>query len=107
MSQLPDCLSHFSILIMDLKNNSCKILFNREIEKKSDSCDRIISDLLNRKTEIFYRKDLVAHYGCVNAVEFSNNGQFLVSGVFFWENFYDFFLIYIIHLIIKSCIFLV
>lgn len=68
---------------MNLKNtNPCKILFNRETDKNSDSCNRIISDLLSRKTEIFYRKDLVAHYGCVNAVEFSNNGQFLVSGVF-------------------------
>ncbi|KAK7591051.1 hypothetical protein V9T40_002664 [Parthenolecanium corni] len=66
---------------MNFKNtNPCKILFNRETDKNSDTCNRIISDLLSRKTERFYRKDLVAHYGCVNAIEFSNNGQFLVSG---------------------------
>ncbi|KAF4528141.1 hypothetical protein B566_EDAN011157 [Ephemera danica] len=28
----------------------------------------------------FYRKDLYAHFGCVNAIEFSNEGQLLVSG---------------------------
>ncbi|KAG8237894.1 hypothetical protein J437_LFUL017042 [Ladona fulva] len=27
-----------------------------------------------------YRKDLLAHYGCVNAIEFSNEGELLVSG---------------------------
>ena len=29
-----------------------------------------------------YRKDLFGHYGCVNAVEFSHDGQWLVSGLF-------------------------
>lgn len=27
-----------------------------------------------------YRKDLLAHYGCVNAIEFSEEGELLVSG---------------------------
>lgn len=28
-----------------------------------------------------YRRDMLGHYGCVNAIEFSNNGgQWLVSG---------------------------
>ncbi|KAK7488349.1 hypothetical protein BaRGS_00020323 [Batillaria attramentaria] len=27
-----------------------------------------------------YRRDLKAHYGCVNAIEFSNDGLFIVSG---------------------------
>ncbi|KAJ9582382.1 hypothetical protein L9F63_003275, partial [Diploptera punctata] len=27
-----------------------------------------------------YRKDLLAHYGCVNAIEFSNKGELLASG---------------------------
>jgi WD repeat-containing protein 22 len=27
-----------------------------------------------------YRKDLRAHYGCVNAIEFSNKGELLASG---------------------------
>lgn len=27
-----------------------------------------------------YRKDLYSHFGCVNAIEFSNDGQWLMSG---------------------------
>lgn len=29
-----------------------------------------------------YKKDLVSHYGCVNAIEFSAEGELLVSGEF-------------------------
>lgn len=29
-----------------------------------------------------YRRDLVCHFGCVNAIEFSSNGELLVSGKF-------------------------
>lgn len=30
-----------------------------------------------------YKKDLLGHFGCVNAIEFSNNGgEWLVSGTF-------------------------
>ncbi|KAG8179420.1 hypothetical protein JTE90_026320 [Oedothorax gibbosus] len=39
--------------------------------------------MLNRRFEFgksLYSKDLFAHYGCVNAIEFSNNGEWLVSG---------------------------
>lgn len=28
----------------------------------------------------FFFKDLYAHFGCVNSVEFSNDGRFMVSG---------------------------
>lgn len=27
-----------------------------------------------------YRKDLVSHFGCVNAIEFSSEGELLISG---------------------------
>lgn len=27
-----------------------------------------------------YKRDLVSHFGCVNAIEFSNDGNLLVSG---------------------------
>ncbi|XP_045776889.1 DDB1- and CUL4-associated factor 5 isoform X2 [Maniola jurtina] len=47
----------------------------------------LLSDL---KAEIFnkrlfaaknlYRRDLVCHFGCVNAIEFSSNGELLISG---------------------------
>ncbi|CAH2094703.1 unnamed protein product [Euphydryas editha] len=46
--------------------------------------------LHNLKSQIFnkrlnaaknlYRRDLVCHYGCVNAIEFSSNGELFVSG---------------------------
>lgn len=32
------------------------------------------------KAKNLYRKDLLAHYGCVNAIEFSEDGEFLISG---------------------------
>lgn len=34
-----------------------------------------------------YRKDLYAHYGCVNAIEFSKEGDLLVSGKFCISSF--------------------
>lgn len=30
-----------------------------------------------------YRRELVCHFGCVNAIEFSSNGELLVSGMSF------------------------
>lgn len=39
--------------------------------------------MINRRLQFskgLYSKDLYAHYGCVNAVEFSNDGEWLVSG---------------------------
>lgn len=35
------------------------------------------------KARNLYRKDLLAHYGCVNAIEFSAEGDLLVSGKFY------------------------
>ncbi|XP_076442508.1 DDB1- and CUL4-associated factor 5-like [Babylonia areolata] len=32
------------------------------------------------KAQSLYRRDLKAHYGCVNAIEFSNDGSYIVSG---------------------------
>ena len=37
----------------------------------SDTCEDSYS---------LYKKDLFAHYGCVNAIEFSNDGSLFVSG---------------------------
>lgn len=41
-----------------------------------------------RSAKSLFRRDLKAHYGCVNAIEFSNDGVFIVSGnyifIFFW-----------------------
>lgn len=40
-----------------------------------------------------YRKNLVAHYGCVNAIEFSSNGDLLTSGRFYKIYFRIFFIV--------------
>lgn len=50
--------------------------------------------LPNLKTQLFenrlnaaknlYRRDLMCHFGCVNAIEFSSNGELLVSGNFLY-----------------------
>lgn len=48
------------------------------------------------KAKNLYRKDLLAHYGCVNAIEFSEDGEFLISGevysYFFIINYKGFYL---------------
>lgn len=41
--------------------------------------NKLFSERLNIAKNL-YRKDLLAHYGCVNAIEFSENGEFLISG---------------------------
>jgi len=64
------------------KSNTCTILHQRGIQQNCASPYKLISNKLDRKTELLYKRDLLAHYGCVNAVEFSNNGEFLVSGLF-------------------------
>ncbi|CAB3245620.1 unnamed protein product [Arctia plantaginis] len=41
------------------------------------------SDLFKTRLNVaknLYRRDLVCHFGCVNAIEFSSNGELLVSG---------------------------
>ncbi|XP_045452926.1 DDB1- and CUL4-associated factor 5 [Melitaea cinxia] len=41
------------------------------------------SQLFNKRLNAaknLYRRDLVCHYGCVNAIEFSSNGELFVSG---------------------------
>ncbi|KAG0721405.1 DDB1- and CUL4-associated factor 5 [Chionoecetes opilio] len=45
----------------------------------SVSSSSFLSQRLNASKNL-YSKDLYAHYGCVNAIEFSNEGDYLVSG---------------------------
>ena len=44
------------------------------------ACLNISQGELVVKLQICCRKDLLAHYGCVNAVEFSSDGGRLASG---------------------------
>jgi hypothetical protein len=64
-----------------IKNTALNV-FNREYnEKLAQKCS---IDLLRARYGLandLYRKDLYSHYGCVNAIEFSDSGQWLVSGL--------------------------
>lgn len=46
----------------------------------------IKSNFFNKRLAVaknLYRRDLLCHFGCVNAIEFSSNGELLVSGMSF------------------------
>lgn len=69
-------------------NNSNIIdsIFRREIGRHPSSEDfrsRLFKNRLGISRNL-YKKDLLNHYGCVNAIEFSEDGNWLVSGE---ENF--------------------
>lgn len=49
-----------------------------------------------------YKKDLLSHYGCVNAIEFSNDGNFLVSGLCFHHIFFFYFVLVIAYMILNT-----
>ncbi|XP_033360392.1 DDB1- and CUL4-associated factor 5 [Bombus vosnesenskii] len=51
----------------------------RQIDDKVDYCKRLVNARFESSENLF-RKDLLSHYGCVNAIEFSNQGDLLVSG---------------------------
>lgn len=56
-------------------------LTRRELGLVPDIKSHFFNNRLNAARNL-YRRDLVCHYGCVNAIEFSNNGELLVSGIF-------------------------
>ncbi|XP_066154685.1 DDB1- and CUL4-associated factor 5 [Euwallacea fornicatus] len=59
--------------------NPLSYIVNRQYSNHLVIKNRIFKERL-MKARNFYRKDLVAHYGCVNAIEFSEEGELLVSG---------------------------
>lgn len=52
---------------------------------RGDHIKKNLFDDWSRTAHSLYKKDLLAHYGCVNAVEFADNGQFFVSGEYFQQ----------------------
>ncbi|GBP70056.1 DDB1- and CUL4-associated factor 5 [Eumeta japonica] len=54
-------------------------LTKREFGLLFDVRSQFFKNRLNAAKNL-YRRDLVCHYGCVNAIEFSRNGELLVSG---------------------------
>lgn len=62
--------------------SECSVLsyvIARQIDDKIDYCKSLMNARFDN-SENLYRKDLLSHYGCVNAIEFSNQGDLLVSG---------------------------
>ncbi|CAK9814260.1 DDB1- and CUL4-associated factor 5 [Anthophora quadrimaculata] len=59
--------------------NPLSYLVERQIDDKVDHCKRLVNARFESSENLF-RKDLLSHYGCVNAIEFSNQGDLLVSG---------------------------
>jgi hypothetical protein len=83
----------YDIEKMDTKDLSNSNPLNHFINRQSGN------SVLNFRQKLFkerlsvaknlYKKDLVSHFGCVNAIEFSNTGSHLISGKF---NFHCLFL---------------
>lgn len=60
--------------------NPLNCLLSRQIEDRVDYCKQLVNARLSGSDNL-YRKDLMSHYGCVNAIEFSKEGHLLVSGL--------------------------
>ncbi|XP_058809986.1 DDB1- and CUL4-associated factor 5 [Phymastichus coffea] len=65
-----------------LQTNPCNpinYIINRQTDSKVNYCHKLIDARFFNAQNLF-RKDLYAHYGCINAIEFSKEGDLLVSG---------------------------
>lgn len=60
-------------------SNPLSYVVARQIDDKIDHCKRLINARFGSSENLF-RKDLLSHYGCVNAIEFSSQGDLLISG---------------------------
>ncbi|XP_046689267.1 DDB1- and CUL4-associated factor 5-like [Homalodisca vitripennis] len=61
-------------------SNTVGYLFNREYSDSPNALKQNILSVRLNKAKSLYSKNLLAHFGCVNAIEFSNGGEFLASG---------------------------
>lgn len=65
-------------------SNICQQLIRREMGiYQQQYPQKFASHLFRERFRIaknLYKTDLRAHYGCVNAIEFSNGGKYLASG---------------------------
>lgn len=68
-------------LNMANKASPLPYLTKREIGALPGLKSQFFNKRLNAAKNL-YRRDLVCHFGCVNAIEFSSNGELLVSGTF-------------------------
>lgn len=54
-------------------------ILDRQINDRFDHCKRLVAARFSNAQNLF-RKDLYAHFGCINAIEFSKHGDMLISG---------------------------
>ena len=57
------------------------VLFQREVN--GTSLGTLNQSLIGHRvaySQSLYKRDLLGHYGCVNAIEFSNDGHHIASG---------------------------
>ena len=65
---------------------SINVLAHLQKRQSGDNIEHFHRTLFNDRLKIarnLYKKDLVSHYGCVNAIEFSKEGELLVSGEYY------------------------
>ncbi|XP_063977843.1 DDB1- and CUL4-associated factor 5 [Diachasmimorpha longicaudata] len=60
-------------------SNPIGCFLSRQIDDKVNYCKRLVDERLDKSKNLF-RKDLLSHYGCVNAIEFLKDGDLIVSG---------------------------
>ncbi|XP_015120228.1 DDB1- and CUL4-associated factor 5 [Diachasma alloeum] len=60
-------------------SNPISCFLSRQVEDRVDYCKRLVDERLDKSKNLF-RKDLLSHYGCVNAIEFLKDGDLIVSG---------------------------
>lgn len=62
--------------------NAVNYLYCREYKDSPNCIKQILTARLNA-SKYLYSKNLLAHFGCVNAIEFSNGGELLASGLWY------------------------
>jgi hypothetical protein len=85
-SQIEDKMSRFNSF-----NNLCNPLgyiLNRQINDRINYCKELVDARFSGAQNLF-RKDLYSHYGCINAIEFSKEGDLLVSGESIYRILFD------------------
>lgn len=60
--------------------NSVGHLINRQMGRNIHSFRKTIFKERLNIAKTLYKKDLISHFGCVNAIEFSEEGEWLISG---------------------------
>lgn len=58
-------------------------LISRQVGNNIDNFRRNLFRERLANARNLFRKNLVSHYGCVNAIEFSSKGDLLTSGKFY------------------------